>query len=140
MEGRSIIHKMHVLERSFLPELKYSTSHSYRPLLRPWTDSRWTSSLRKFHRVFPSPLRYRHQPRHCRPPSTLPFTPIPCLPVTPSGKGFLSLAGANMSNLFFLRARSIDRRNLPPNLANENFAMHSSCYSLRIVTIKRAIK
>jgi len=26
MEGRSIIHKMHVLERSFLLELKYSTS------------------------------------------------------------------------------------------------------------------
>ena len=94
MEGRSIIHKMHVLERSFLPELKYSTSHSYRPLLHPGPIPGGLRLSMSSTEYFLLPSDTDTQPRHCRPPSTLPFTPIPCPAITPYGKSFLSLAGA----------------------------------------------
>lgn len=67
MEGRSIIHKMHVLERSFLPELKYSTSHSYHP--HPARSPVGFVSLREFHRV----NHPRHQSHRCRPIVNPPF-------------------------------------------------------------------
>lgn len=94
MEGRSIIHKMHVLERSFLPKLKYSTSHSYHPLLHPGPIPGGVS-LREFHRA--SPPWCRHQPRRCRPPSTA--DPAFHAHSSPGSQRFLRLVDANLHSL-----------------------------------------
>lgn len=124
MEGRSIIHKMHVLERSFLPELKYSTSHSYRPLLYPGPipGGLCLSASSAEH---PPPLA----PDADTNPDVVDHRQL-CLSrpflTRSSSRGFLSLATHRTFTLYELAARSIDRRNLPLNLADENFAMYSS--------------
>lgn len=72
MEGRSIIHKMHVLERSFLPKLKYSTSHSYHPFLLPEpipSGTRLSASISPWRRHLVVVDHHRQW--------TLPFTPSP---------------------------------------------------------------
>lgn len=104
MEGRSIIHKMHVLERSFLPELKYSTNHSCHPLPgRSPVD--FVSP-----RVPPSQPPSDTNPIVVGQSSTLLFTPIPRLVQLK----VLSLAGCDTSCLYsfavYEPARSIDPR------------------------------
>jgi len=90
MEGRSIIHKMHVLERSFLPKLKYSTSYSYHPLLLPEPipgGARLSASSTEHLPLMPTS-------RRCRPPSTVdPFH------AQSSSQMFLGLVNANFYSL-----------------------------------------
>lgn len=138
MERRSIIHKMHVLERSFLPELKYSTSHSY----HSWADPRWTSSLREFRRASPDtdPVVLSST----FPVSTHSFTPTSRL--VRLTKVFLvgAIRRTFRSFVLYEPIRSIDRRdscrrNRPLNL-DENFAMHLPIVARFAFRSKRIVK
>lgn len=112
MEGRSIIHKMHVLERSFLPELKYSTSHSYHPLLPPPPGpipSGLDLSASSTKRLLPPPF-----PLPPRPPMPTPTPSLSTVKPACLSPPFLTCRLSDPARRAFLRLADATRRTLIP--------------------------